>query len=162
MFMFFIIIGNLLVHLQALIKLHSEGAENKTFVFLAAWTIGLWNVFPIIFVLEKQYVLNHDQGQIIQVTLDILAKVSRLAPDNAVCHRHGRRQARARGAYRCRRCLTCGLRPLPTTTACTVPARLTVGLSSHTLRTTIHSVLNPSSLPHPVVLTARRWYSASC
>lgn len=73
--MFLIIVGNLLVHLQALIKLHSEGAENKTFVFLAAWTIGLWTVFPIVFVLEKESVMNHDQGTIVQVTLDILAKV---------------------------------------------------------------------------------------
>jgi len=44
-------------------------------VFLAAWTIGLWAVFPIVFVLEKQRAMTHDQGAIIQVSLDIFAKV---------------------------------------------------------------------------------------
>lgn len=44
-------------------------------MFLAAWTIGLWAIFPIVFVLEKQRAINHDQGAVIQVSLDILAKV---------------------------------------------------------------------------------------
>ena len=62
-----------------------KGAENKTFVFLAAWTIGLWTIFPIVFVLEKQRAISHDQGAIIQVTLDILAKVRTCACAGTRC-----------------------------------------------------------------------------
>lgn len=112
--MFFIILASLVTHLQALLKIHADGAgecnvtasalyiilqvayfaarptthvsptgptrdfilhyrlrsgtahfsltltaENKTFVFLSAWTIGLWNVFPVIFILEKTSVRGY-------------------------------------------------------------------------------------------------------
>jgi bacteriorhodopsin len=75
--MFLIIVASLLAHLRALIKLHAEGAENKTFVFLSAWTIGLWTVFPIVFVLEKTHAMGVDAGAVVQTVLDILAKVSK-------------------------------------------------------------------------------------
>lgn len=73
-FMFIIIVVRLIQQLHKLARDDPSSAESRAFRFLSVWTMVLWAVYPLLFVLVKTHVMDLNTETIIYVILDILAK----------------------------------------------------------------------------------------
>lgn len=72
--MFVIITVSLITNMQAIAKATDCTVEAKTFKFLSLWTLGLWAVYPVLFILDNAKVLPLDIEAVIHCILDALAK----------------------------------------------------------------------------------------
>lgn len=73
-FFFGIIVVVLVQYLRATAKDSAGTVEAKAYRFLSIWTLSLWSVYPLLFILENVNVLDGDVEAIIHCILDILAK----------------------------------------------------------------------------------------
>jgi bacteriorhodopsin len=73
-FLFGVIVVTLVQYMRSVARESAGTVEAKAYRFLSIWTLALWSIYPILFILDNTKTIGGDIEAIIHCVLDVLAK----------------------------------------------------------------------------------------